>query len=299
MHFNKTTVVNPITLSKAGGYSASATGDAAELKKDGINAVNWPTARESLVGNFGITKLAPDLIAYKWLRSDKSSIIDNSKKGARVLMEDMITHRPYLVGEAGGSLEIHHDEKYANKSIVDNVSKTIEFLKKMKDSSGNSVYDNSMIVVYGDHHSHSNHITNPDNPNDKNFGESRSMLFVKYPHTTTPKINIVENKVIYSGQINSIISDYFQKTTQQRIGFNYSKSLINSSMNADRFSPDREIPSIYRKKYFIYKYKPENISDKGNYSKYKLFKIKTYEFGESDDKIKTAFDAITKMKGLR
>ena len=297
-YFNKTTLINPVNVSRSKSYATSTTGDVRELKKDGINGINWVTARESLKGSFGISKSSPDLISYKWLRSNKSSNINNSKKGARVMINDMFTHRPYLIGKEGSSLRIHQDDSYSNKAVPVNIAKTIDFLKRQKDSHGNSVYDNSMIVIYGDHHSHSNHVVNPNDASDNEFGESRSMLFVKYPRSVQQQIKIINDKLIYSGQLNAIIEDYFKSNRSLGSKYQYDNSLITSASNNERFSPDREIPSIFRSKYFKYKFLPNTPSDVGNYSKYKLNKIGTVEFGDSLVKMKNALANINLMKGL-
>ena len=103
----------------------------------------------------------------------------------------------------------------------------------MKGSNGVSVYDNSLIVVYGDHADHSRRTSKPGDALSEEVIANRSNLIIKYPkslkHSSTKqKMTIIDDRAIYAPHLNQIINHALN--TEDGVDF------IKTNHN---FNPDR------------------------------------------------------------
>lgn len=248
--FNARTLINPVGFSNSEkyGYSLSSTPEAILKKDPTLKVTNWVGARDDNAGSFGFENFPPDVQSYRWFT--KNSIISQQgEKGARVYISDMITHRPFMVNDKQEFTvwDIKRDDvaKTLHKSITD----VITTLKNLKDSSGFSAYDNSLIMVYGDHASHDFTDFQVDS------GDSRpteSSFIVKYPQQssdTQNKMQIIEDKFIWAPQINGMIQDYFGSSPVTRNDSKWFDNYFNHNQKPNKFAnvprPVFSVPTTY------------------------------------------------------
>lgn len=205
--FSQRSIVNPTTFSNRSDFFASNSGtpEAISTLDSSINVVNWTASRNDLANNWGITPFSPDSNGYQWV-GQKSQY--QSEKGARVFLLDLITHRPFLTNPNGQFNPWNFPTNIQLDSLQGQLDTLFSQLKEMK-INNQSVYDNSLIIVYGDHSNHEQELINPESKN-HNLSHMQSALMIKYPHQKQEKINIVSDRYVYSPQINTIINDYFE-----------------------------------------------------------------------------------------
>lgn len=227
--FNARTIVNPIDFSSSTEYGQSLSGMPESIwdVDPTINITNWSGARDANTSFFGVKNSPPDVQSYKWL-ANNSKAASQGEKGARVYITDMLTHRPFLVNDKQEFTvwDIKRDDVI--KSLHQSISDVISSLKNIKDSSGFSAYDNSMIMVFGDHASHD---FMDFQVGDNSTRSCESSFIIKYPkQSSKPQttMNVVENKFVWSPQINHIIRDYFDAPITARNNDNYFSDYYNN-----------------------------------------------------------------------
>lgn len=237
-YFGQRSIVNPVTLSANRAYGATTSGTPKEIKEidPEVNVTNWAGARDDNYGSWGISNISPDRNSYKWLGNHLTEAKPGSK-GARVYMADMLTHRPFLNNADGNfsSVDISFDD---NKNVLfKSLGELISSLKNMKNpklaSNPNekikTAYDNTMFVVYGDHASHEMLFDELDENGkfselESNVRKTESLMIIKYPQITKPTNRVISDRYLYSGQLNSIISDYFTNHIDKLDAIDYFKN---------------------------------------------------------------------------
>lgn len=220
--FSQKSVVNTISWSNNPGYAQVSSGTAAAIKNDypDINLTNWAGARDSVFGKWGVSNLSPDRVSYKWLSNNFK--VTNNAKGARVLTNDLMTHRPFLLGDDGKFTFNNYSEITQANNLKDSLSELISKLKaitKVKnDGSIISAYDNSMIVFYGDHSNHGI-VANEGSDIKNTLRHSESLLMIKYPHKTFNALNVVNDRYLYSSELNGIIKHYFNHKNEEPLDY--------------------------------------------------------------------------------
>lgn len=236
--FSSRTLINPVGFSDSSFYGPSVSSvPKAILKEDPtLNVTNWVGARDANNGSFGVGDYPPDIQGYHWLQNNLLPA-SQGEKGARVYISDMITHRPFVVDDNQHFTLWDIKREDTAKSLHDALSDTINALKNIKDNSGFSAYDNSLIVVWGDHASH--------DYMDYQLGESasrasESSMIIKFPEqasdTKTQKfMNVIDDKFIWGPQINSIISEYFSASATQKNDSQYFNNYFNHNTKPQKF----------------------------------------------------------------
>lgn len=177
-----------------------------------LEVVNWGQARDETTSGV-INNNQNNAAVYKWV----SSHIQSSNKeatGSRIFMQDSLTHSPRTtdenaqlsfarVEETGGS---SYDVAY--KGMHTAIHNFIEELKNKNPEA----FDNSLIVIYGDHSDHAN-VTPEPQDDSRGYEKAHSQVLIKYPHTkTTPRSKdfLTDDKTPFFGpNLKNVISDYF------------------------------------------------------------------------------------------
>lgn len=239
-NFETRTIINPITISDKSDYGATTVGTSKSIVENDpdVNVINWSGARDSVVGRWGVGNKAWDYYSYEYAKTH-GTVNEKATKGSRVLISDMITHPPHVYGE-NGDLEIKSistKEKQTQRLLIQ-LNQYFEALKSRRGKNGLSIFDNSMILIYGDHVNHSTDFNEPtEAANAVRRGESA--LMIKYPNQKVGKQ--VDDRLIYSAQIKGIIKDF-------------SKKVLNSNTNyLDYFNDKkfnmRQLPFFYGDEY--------------------------------------------------
>ncbi len=201
---NNINLINPINITKKTGYNEGVAGSISDIKrlKPNWNITNWSGARDFI--GMGINNHSPDVMAYKWLNTH--IIASHGNKPARVYISDLITHPPIL-NNRDGTFKLGSSTRKDQWYVVrQNLINLVQSLKLIKDQNGRTAYDNTLIIMYGDHKDHTFSIKNK-----KGFAHtavsSESLLLIKYPHTTNKHAKVVNDRVVYSPQINVIMKN--------------------------------------------------------------------------------------------
>lgn len=211
-NFSTRTIINPITISNEPNYGATTIGTSrAIVERDPeVNVVNWSGARDSLIGKWGVGNKAWDYYSYEYAKSHGTTN-ETALKGSRVLISDMITHAPHVYGENGDLVMngISSREQQTDRLLIQ-LNQYFEYLKSRKGTNGVNIFDNSLILIYGDH---VNHETKTNEPTEVGnlVRKGESALMVKYPNQTIG--TQVDDKIIYSPQIKGIIKDFNRRVT--------------------------------------------------------------------------------------
>lgn len=210
--------------------------DAQYLKKGlpGVNVETWTGARDKNTSDFGITSYSPDSGMFKSL---ENSAKITSGKGARVLVQDMTTHTPHITGPQG-QLDLDASRKDAANAVAHNVSSLVNKLKTLKDQNGDA-YDNSFIIVWGDHSDHDK----LSNDFENQLNKSHSNLMIKFPHENKSSFTYVSDKLISGPQINRIIKnelenhDGFSFFSKNQASFEVTRKLYESIDDSNIYYP--------------------------------------------------------------
>lgn len=216
--FGQRTVVNTNTFwHGSNNYGGVISGDPKLIKEadSSINVTNWSGARDSLYGKFGISSLSPDKDGYMWIEKNLTPAPVGSR-GARVYTSDLITHRPFLNNTRSHFTLTEADRNVAKHEAFNTFAELVQSLKDMKNPNAKpgdliqNAYDNTMIIIYGDHASHDAEY-NEGSREANSVRKTESLLMIKYPKSAADDIadKNVKDRAIYSAQINGIISDYF------------------------------------------------------------------------------------------
>lgn len=160
----------------------------------------------------------------------KNALIDNlkiSNDPGMIFWSFYPLHNPYF-GDEEGNFSITKCNSVYQSYEMRNYSSSAEFaynatkdllvsLKNSSDTFG-SIYDNSMIVLFGDHSSHSNFVPNEYSHVGTPIEKNHSSLMIKYPHTSLAgdKPVVVDDIAIYAAHLQKIIDHYFaNKNTDQ------------------------------------------------------------------------------------
>lgn len=200
----------------------------------GVNVESWTGSRDKNTSDFGITSYSPDSGMFKSL---ENSAKITSGKGARVLAQDMTTHAPHITGPQG-QLDLNATRKDTARAVANNVSSLVNKLKALKDQNGDA-YDNSFIIVWGDHSDHDKLSSDFENQ----LNRSHSNLMIKFPHESKSSLTYVSDKLVSGPQINRIIKnelenhDGFSFFSKNQSSFEVSRKLYESIDGSDIYYP--------------------------------------------------------------
>ena len=169
---------NKVLLEKASKqYSQTKTKPTPSTK---LGIWNWGQAKDE-TSSFGYNKWHNNAAVYKWM--SEHTKVSKTLSGARVLIQDSMTHAPRIMG-ANGEMSFAGVADSAGVGEGKTFKGMHSVLSDFIASIPTEVRDNSMIVIYGDHADHSKTIDKPNDPKNK-FTKNRSQLFIKYPHSHT------------------------------------------------------------------------------------------------------------------
>lgn len=202
-YFNQRTIANPTQMSDKPDYGTVNSGTPKAIKQldPSLNLTNWSGARDANAGKWGISNSSPDKNSYDWIQNNIEINNDTNSKGARILTSDLITHRSFLLNSKNEFSLSNFSMEDQLKNLRTNFKNLINKLKSIS-KNGISAYDNTMIVIYGDHSNHEKE--------GETLRHSESLLMIKYPNLTHQSLNIMNNTFIHSSQLNGIINDYFE-----------------------------------------------------------------------------------------
>lgn len=213
--FSSRNLINPLNYSDSPAYGMGVSSNPPAIAKRDplLNITNWSGARDSNAGSWGISDKAPDSASYEWL--SKNLVADHRvDKGARVYIGDLLTHRSFSSSSKNTYSTFNFSRNDQVKNWVQNISMVINSLKSIKNDQNHSVseadnaYDNSMIVIYGDHASHDFIPTAGATEEDNKVRKAESALLIKYPNSNAnPSNRVVRDRAIWSPQLNEIIED--------------------------------------------------------------------------------------------
>lgn len=233
-------LINPAGVMENGSYMSSISGDPKQVEKSmnnlidkdsslagtKIQTVNWGQAKQDVAGSFGIAPYGTDQMFYEWMH--KKSVVDNNAHiGTRLFMQEFLTHSPRITGTEGQlTFKTGHENgkditiERSVQALMYDLHRLIDDLKNMKDASGRSVYDNSLIMVYGDHANHSTPLPHPGNDIDAQKFHSLAMMKLpsskKYDEETHPTKPTPSDEPLYAPLINKMISNWeANKTSNQ------------------------------------------------------------------------------------
>lgn len=234
--YKKPYLINLTGVMDNGSYMSSVSGDPKSMDKDfdaeahkqniqdaQVQYVNWGQAKNEVATPFGVAPYGTDQMYYEWLHR-KSVINDSATVGTRLLLQEDLAHSPSITGEEGQLTFAtgHKDgeditKTRAAKALKHNFDRLVDDLKALKDANG-SVYDNSLILIYGDHSNHANPLPHPGNG--VNSEKYHSLAMVKYPHeeNTTSSLPTKFEHPFYGPYINKLIESYeaSKATTAQK-----------------------------------------------------------------------------------
>lgn len=222
-YFDQVTVMNGYdNFSEGSKLAVKYYGDTevAKNKFPGIDYVNWSGARDENTGEWGISNMHPDKPAFE-LAPKKIKISD---KPGRLMLQTDITHEPHVGDENGNGTF----KSNLNNIVITNhnmIGKFFDSLKNIKDDLGRSVYDNSLIVVWGDH-------GNGERVEKTIDTFAHTNLIIKFPDQVQNTIDVVDDKLFYIPQLNNIIDQYFSSKP---------KDPFNTIFNQPAFSLTRTI----------------------------------------------------------
>ncbi len=198
-------IINPIGLSDSTSYATQISGDVDYIKSvaPDFNVLNWGQAKRDNAGAFGISNKSPDSQIYNWLGDH----MESSTEAAHIYLEDLFTHSPNMAKEDG---TISWNSEFGNegrkiRTSLNHLAQLFEDLKSVSNGTTNA-FENSMIVIYGDHHDHSS----PDRDENGIIQENRSFAMIKYPVTNTPTkaaYTPVSDYAVWSPHIQKIIEN--------------------------------------------------------------------------------------------
>ena len=235
--FDKRYVINPIDLSVSDNYTKQISGQPKEIKKvlPDVEVVNWAQAKNDNAGLFGSSNLSVGNNIYKW-SSEKITTNDNAKLGSRIMINDLMTHSPNNATNSGKYKVTGPENRYINAERQ--LSMYMNSLKNKKGKNGVSVFDNSLIIIYGDHADHSRRTFKNTDKDDLSIIANRSNMIIKYPSSSQsnppskPKhMTIINDRTIYAPHTNMIIQHALENPAD---GVNFIKNNVN-------FKVDREL----------------------------------------------------------
>ena len=215
-------LLNTNGIMRKGSFAASMSGepDFMHTIAPTVQSVNWGQVRQDLAGGIGTMHESPDHGFYSW-HNKKAIANDKATYGTRMLLQEFSTHSPRIASASGGvtfatGTKDGHDITLTEtaKGLDHSLTNLIKRLKSLKGPSGLSVYDNSMVVVYGDHANHSTPLIHKDNK--VNGHKYHSMFMVKYPKQNyathaypirTNHSNINFTNEVYTPFINKIVQN--------------------------------------------------------------------------------------------
>ena len=209
-NFSRNYFINPINLSISDNYTTQISGQPREIEKriNNLKVVNWAQTKNDNAGKFGVSNLSVGAQAYEWagnhIKADSSA-----NKGTRIYINDLMTHGPISTVK-GGKYSLGPNEDFY-KNTKNAITRYMDKLKAMKDKNG-SVFDNSTIIIYGDHANHSRRTSKKDDKSGTEVLANRSYLMIKYAwdkNTLTNTMRDKSNRAIYAPYLNKIIDSAF------------------------------------------------------------------------------------------
>lgn len=240
--FDQRTLGNTQNFSDNPGYFAVYSGTAHSVKEmhPDLNINNWSGARDSVYGKWGISNASADKACYEWMGNNIK--ISSNSKGARILTDDLITHRSFQL-DANGNYSLHNfsdeDQQKNLTNIVSNLITKLKSVKKVINGKEISAYDNSMIVIYGDHSTHGL-ATNEGLKMNDDVRHAESLLMIKYPNKSYNKLNVVNDRYVYASELNGIISHYFNNRNEEPMDY-FKNSKFDNKPRPVFFEDDRYV----------------------------------------------------------
>lgn len=198
-YFGQVSVLNGYDNFSEGTHYIKYYGDTNVVKSKfpGIDYVNWSGARDANTGNWGISNQHPDKAAFE-LVPKRIKLVDEP---GRIFLQTNIAHEPIISDNQGNGTQKSSPEKIASANH-NMIGHFLDSLKSVQDTNGRSVYDNSMIVIWGDHASTLRSENTIDNM-------AHSNVVLKFPDQKQSKLDIVTDKLFYMPQLNNLIDTYF------------------------------------------------------------------------------------------
>lgn len=130
--FSSNNLINPINFSDRISYGSDVAGVPEALKKaiPGLQVTNWSGVRDANVGSWGITTKSPDSNSYDWLKDNM--VASSQTKGARVLIQDLFTHRPFM-NDANDRLTLFNFSLTEQQKLLNTkLTELVDALKMLK-----------------------------------------------------------------------------------------------------------------------------------------------------------------------
>ena len=242
-------LLNMDGLADGSTYMKSHSGDASFIhgrdmishSKNQLNLLNWAQAKEDTANDFGFTSSAPQSIYYDWAATHSEVATGSNIKPAHLFLREGITHSARVTDsdgtvsfKTGGTASIDA----AVAGLKHGINKFLQNLKDLKGSNGISVYNNSMIIFYGDHANHHVPMPHPGNKNEPK--KYHSLAMIKYPNTATTKhpSSVVNTHPFYGAYMNEVIAHWYTNKATKMNDIDF----INTN---DNFKDGREMIGFY------------------------------------------------------
>lgn len=210
-HFNNIHLINDIPNRSVLNHNF----DALNVTPN-INYISNEMTKFDTVGRFGVTKNSQEKNNIEFIKNHMTI----SDGASRLMYSPITLHNPSRVDKYG-NYSLFAGNNTNNSSYMNNYNIPAEWLmsiigdlfnnmKSLSNEFGN-VYDNSMIVIFGDHSSHSNLSPNLNTNVGDELLKNRSPLLIKFPHTrlngTGPEV--VDDVAVYAPFLSKIEEHYF------------------------------------------------------------------------------------------
>ncbi len=209
-------IINPINIANQVGYNTATAGDARMIKTThpNWNVTNWAGARDSI--GLGINDRSPDGMSYHWLNQN---MVPGKNKPARIYISDLITHPPIMNNKEGKFNSGAGTRQEQWMLVRQKLIELVKTLKSIEDPATHiNAYDNTMIIMYGDHKDHT-FVTQKTGLNGR-AEYFESLMVAKYPNQHHPNKAVVSDRVVYSPQVSAIIKDFILNQDPQFIDKN-------------------------------------------------------------------------------
>lgn len=173
------------------------------VHKSGINHVSFDGIKNALFsGGWGAGSISAVSSAFRFLQKTDAS---PSSKPAFVFSADLASH--YVYTDRNGDYKWHPNSTLKQAVISQNkyLNDTFNHLKEISNDKTNA-YDNTLIIVWGDHANHCIDISTWEGFARK----TNPSLFIKYPNQSFAHYKEVNDYTITQTQMHKITEDFFR-----------------------------------------------------------------------------------------
>ena len=192
-------------FANTGEYAANATGNKAFVKKYNKKdrGMNWISAKRWETKGWGITSKAPDTLIKDATMANIE--VNNNSLGGHLYLQNLIVHGPLITTKDGKISYKTTSPQTSYLALNIYIKSVIDSLKKK------GVYDNTMIMIYGDHASHQRESWTVEKLGKFQSKKTSSFLAIKYPGANLQKYKEHKDKIVYAPYLNLIIKNYFHR----------------------------------------------------------------------------------------